>query len=693
MKNLKIRNKLLVLTTAVIITIAAIILVVSFLSINTQNDMSTLIYEEGFTCTSAILSADRDLYKIYLVIENSGEVWKHGGDISSSKNEYEDLLKNIRERIVSAKEILERDKARWSKFRDEKTDKDIFAYFESFLGNFDVLVELGKKSSMYVSADSNNKIPKGWQSSFNSCRADIVEIGAIVEAGTEEINSAALAKNRNMLLLIIIIGGAALIIIALVARATIASLAKPLNVMKDRIRKLATGDYTISIPKEYQNREDEVGDIARSTQVLIESFVEAMGSIAASTQQVSEGSRQVSEGSLILSQGATEQASSLEELTASIEQIASQTNLNAEKADKTRGISQAARDDAVSGNEQMKNMLAAMEEINESSENISKIIRVIDDIAFQTNILALNAAVEAARAGQHGRGFAVVAQEVRNLAGRSAKAAQETTDLIDGSVKAVGRGAKIARETDAKLSKIVEGITEAADLVDQIAIASNEQSAGIAQINKAIAQVSDVVQANSAHAEESATISEQLYGQASNLKDIVNRYIIKKESSKTPAGEKNQKKVKAEPNKEPDKPSNKEPKRVPDRGDNKESGLKLKEEPHYVPEEDSPKEEDKKENAFLKSVLSWASKIKKEDPKTNTNAKAKENNADDKENKKDKEDKGESKTPAPLKKTPPKAQGEDKVKNPESEAPEENRAEINLDDETFPVNPKYDKYK
>ncbi|MDD3305998.1 MAG: methyl-accepting chemotaxis protein [Acetobacterium sp.] len=247
--------------------------------------------------------------------------------------------------------------------------------------------------------------------------------------------------------------------------------------------------------------------------------------IAAS--QVEIGSQQISDGGQALSQGTTEQASAIQQLTASIEEVAAETKKNAINANDANDLALQVRSNAEVSNDQMHQMVAAMVDINDSSKSISKIIKVIDDIAFQTNILALNAAVEAARAGQHGKGFAVVAEEVRSLAARSAEAAKETTGLIEGSIDRVNAGTKIADQTEESLKEILTQIQKVTDLVGSIAQASNQQASEIAQINRGIEQVSEVVQTNSATAEESAAASEELSGQAEMLKQMVAAFKTK----------------------------------------------------------------------------------------------------------------------------------------------------------------------
>lgn len=290
------------------------------------------------------------------------------------------------------------------------------------------------------------------------------------------------------------------------------------------LSEIAQGNFNILKVREFKG---DFGIISDSLNKIINSLNEIFREINTASEQVAAGAGQISETSQTLSQGSEEQASSIEEVTASITEMAAQVKQNAANATQADKFSLTAKEDAVKGNEQMKEMIKAMHDINESSTNISKIIKVIDDIAFQTNILALNAAVEAARAGQYGKGFAVVAEEVKNLAQQSASAAKETTTMIEGSIEKVGAGTKIASNTAQALNEIVESITKAAELVGQIASASNEQATAISQVNQAVEQVSQVIQTNSATAEESASASEELSSQAEMLKQTVNNVKLK----------------------------------------------------------------------------------------------------------------------------------------------------------------------
>ena len=291
---------------------------------------------------------------------------------------------------------------------------------------------------------------------------------------------------------------------------------------------IADGDLCVEVDIDTK---DEIGELASAFRRMSGNLNEVLSGINSASEQVSSGAKQLSDSSVSLAQGASEQASSIEELTASLEQISAGTKDNAQNASQANKLAGAAKEGAEKGNNQMRDMLKAMEDINTASAGISKIIKVIDDIAFQTNILALNAAVEAARAGEHGKGFAVVAEEVRNLAAKSASAAKETTGMIESSIAKVGAGTKLASQTAEALEGIVDDVAQAAALVQQIDVASNEQATGLAQINQAVLQVSQVVQANSAVSEQSAAASKELSGQADMMRESVSKFKMKAAAS------------------------------------------------------------------------------------------------------------------------------------------------------------------
>jgi methyl-accepting chemotaxis protein len=305
------------------------------------------------------------------------------------------------------------------------------------------------------------------------------------------------------------------------------TIVEPINESINVLESLADGDLTVSIKGNYQ------GDLFKLKKALndsIESISDVITQVKTTVDEVSSGALQVSDASTALSQGATEQAASLEEITSSMTEIGSQTKTNAENANQANILTTQAKIAAEKGADEMNQLNKAMKEISESSKNISKIIKVIDEIAFQTNLLALNAAVEAARAGRHGKGFAVVAEEVRNLAARSATAAKETSDMIENSIKLVENGSSLANKTSEALDGIKLGNIKAADIVGEIATASDEQAQGIAQINEGLIQIDKVTQTNTASAEESASASEELSGQANMLKNMVSKFMILEDS-------------------------------------------------------------------------------------------------------------------------------------------------------------------
>jgi methyl-accepting chemotaxis protein len=510
---MKIGSKLII-SFVIVAIIAGFVGVIGITNIKTMRENDEILY----TNMTVPLSQAVEMAKLFqrarvntrdMILENNTD------DINAKYEEIEEIVVELNKNADEFNKSLITDAGRtaFDEFMAARVD------YRSYLDELLQLCLANKDANAYDLLQGDMKAASDKEQASIDKLVDLKVENAKIRAD-ENSDTAASA---TLTMLVVIAGG--MLIAILLGLFISRIIGVPIRKVSKVAELIAEGDLNISLDI---NTKDEVGNLATSFRKMAENLNEVMTNMSIAAEQVASGSKQVSDSSMALSQGATEQASSVEELTASLEEIAVQTKLNADSANEANQLAEIAKENAAQGNAQMKEMLKAMDEINDSSSNISKIIKVIDEIAFQTNILALNAAVEAARAGQHGKGFAVVAEEVRNLAARSANAAKETTEMIEGSIKKVDGGTKIANQTADALSKIVDNIAKVSNIVGNIAVASNEQASGIAQVNQGIIQVSDVVQTNSATSEESAAASEELSSQAELLRNQVSRFKLKK---------------------------------------------------------------------------------------------------------------------------------------------------------------------
>lgn len=560
LKNMKIRNKT-ILGFVLVLLLTAAISVLAILNINTIAKNVQILFDSRYMRSDAIAIVRRRLPEIKAallqaaVTEDAQAKQKAVDNAIYSADRVKIGMTSWKEILTAANDTamlekyaaVEKDVAAINSIR-EKAQQAVLANDQkaaiAYVLNDFIPVSVAIEDQMTVIRDTERQAAKGFVADADSL------------------------KGKTMLLLFSILGGVGLLIVVITIVIT-NSISKPMTEMVTVTNKMAQGDLHVAI--EYNSKNefgqlangmsatvhamrtcitniaevlgkmadgdlsvlvemDYVGDFAQiktSVVGITDSLNDILTQIYQSSNQVLSGANQVSSAAQALSQGATEQASSLEELSATIQDISNQITQNAANAQSAKNIAVNSSKSIEHANVQMTDLIKAMESINDTSRKISKIIKTIDEIAFQTNILALNAAVEAARAGEAGKGFAVVADEVRNLASKSAEAAKDTTVLIENSIQAVNKGTKIAGETAKSLVIIVDDAKRSADLISLISEASSMQANAIKQTTMGVEQISTVVQTNSATAEESAAASEELSGQADMLNQLVGKFKLR----------------------------------------------------------------------------------------------------------------------------------------------------------------------
>lgn len=355
---------------------------------------------------------------------------------------------------------------------------------------------------------------------FDKHRNHETELTLVWEISYDDAMSA-LTRLRNNLILVALV---TMVVVTGVGLLIARSISRPLqDLQKGLQRFVATGDLTIRVGTDSK---DEVGSSTRAVDEIMAMTQRSMTSIADGNNTANEASTKMMNAAKVMAANAETQSSSVEELSSSVEETESQVNSNAASAREANDLVVRTSDIVSDGKEKITRMVDSMDRIKQSSADIAKIIKVIDEIAFQTNLLALNAAVEAARAGQHGRGFAVVAAEVRNLAGRSAKAAQETSELIVGSSKRVEAGVEVSNQAREAFDKIADDIAQVTDLVGKITLASDEQARGVTYINRAIQEISDAAMTNAVRAEELTVVANELSTSTDGVSHQIARFNL-----------------------------------------------------------------------------------------------------------------------------------------------------------------------
>lgn len=558
-KNFSIRTKILLgfLTTLVLMFI---IVVVSILELSTIDEQVNLYSEKTIPNVTSVWSMRRDII--------SSQRYVLRGICESDPATIEDSLAKADEDAQNIRTVLA------EYLKTARADESQIAALQDAIataGNArDKMIPLIKANTSEGDAQALDIYENEYKPSADKA-ADVAKeiyVGQMQRAD-EQAETADRIKTGSTVVTLIL-SAIAIVATIIVTVITTSAITNPLKDVEDTVSKMAMGDFSGEI--KYIS-EDELGQLAANskkmettiktiindlgeilsclsrgdftckstcedvyigaykpllddTYSLIGSLSSTLSQINQSADQVANGSEQVSLGAQSLSQGAVEQASSVEELSATISEVSVKIGNTSKNAQHAKELSDESAKSLEISRQKMNEMISAMSDISSSSNEINKIIKTIDDIAFQTNILSLNAAVEAARAGAAGKGFAVVADEVRTLAQKSAEAVQSTTAMIESTIEAVANGTKIVDETAKSIVDVVESTKKVVDVIDSIADDASEESDAIAQITVGVDQISSVVQTNSATSEESAAASEELSGQADGLKNLISSFTL-----------------------------------------------------------------------------------------------------------------------------------------------------------------------
>lgn len=566
MKNLKIGVKLLI-TFMIIIVLFCATVTASIMGLTENEEKYSEFYNVGYQITNKVMNMRRGLQIVvkdlsFITMEdNAEEVKEYQADLDKEL----DLLSENGDWL-------------FANFTGDKQLLDAFS--EKIMAAME-MQETVLTTTQTDRQAAQRMLLDEYQPLVDDAVDALIHISEVAEQEAETNYTETVAMQERLIIIQLSMAGGALLITIILSLYLTRAITKPIRDLEKSAEKIVDGDFNISITYKSKDEMGRLADAFRNmTEILEEVITDAsrllsemadgnfdvrthaeeryvgefqslllsirklnsglsstLGQINRSADQVAAGSDQVSIGAQALSQGSTEQAAAVEELATTIAGISTQVKDTATDALEAKRQSTMAGDEAEECNQQMRDMMNAMEEITRTSDEIGKIIKTIEDIAFQTNILALNAAVEASRAGTAGKGFAVVADEVRNLANKSTVASQNTAELIEGSIKAVSRGTQIADSTAQSLVKVVEEVRSASGKVDKIADAAEEQAGAIEQVTLGINQISSVVQTNSATAEESAAASQELSEQADMLKQLVAKFILRAEyaMASTPA--------------------------------------------------------------------------------------------------------------------------------------------------------------